>query len=70
MDKVDQMRRDKEEGKVRMQENSRYTHLWEEIEREHAKEAAKAAEDLQKANQKFHELERLEQSSVDKLKAT
>ena len=44
------MRRDKEEGKVRMQENSRYTHLWEEIEREHAKEAAKAAEDLQKAN--------------------
>ena len=46
LQKVEIVKLQKEEGKVRQHENSRYAQLYDDIEREHAEIAAKNAKDL------------------------
>lgn len=53
-----------------MEKNSRFTHLWEEIEREHAEAAVRNEQELNVALNKFKRLEEREVQSIEKLQVT
>ena len=51
--RAEQIREDKIAGLARKEKNTKYFQYMEEIEREHAEQAAKNAKDLEEATKKF-----------------